>query len=287
MPTLASLTDDFTTQDAAKWTFSSGASVTGGQAVVVPSNGYPAVYTPAAYDFTGSYGMVRLVTPPNVGNGSTSAYFAVGSFAASNRVQMTWAAGALYASWFNGSNVETGLTSTSYNSTSHRYWRISESGGTIYCETSPDASTWTQLTSVSAATTGITLTSTGLSMGAGYWGTEPSPGSAVWDYLNVMPARTGNYTLTATDVAPGARPVEVDSGSAVTITVPTNANVPCPIGTTGVEVYRAGTGTVTFAAASGVTLESPAAAVQVRAQYSSAFLRKRGTNTWVISGEVA
>jgi hypothetical protein len=94
---------------------------------------------------------------------------------------------------------------------------------------------------------------------------------------------SGSATLALTDYG---KVVEVTSSSSSIITVPTNAAVAFPIGTF-IEVSRMGTGTVTIAAASGVTIRNPTSVLTISPQYGSVVLRKRGTNEWVINGSLA
>lgn len=96
---------------------------------------------------------------------------------------------------------------------------------------------------------------------------------------------TANTTLALGDVD-GV--VEVNSASARTVTVPTNASVALPVGSV-IEIVRWGAGAVTISPASGVTLYSPdgeTGARNIASQYGSAFLRKRGTNNWHLSGDL-
>lgn len=91
--------------------------------------------------------------------------------------------------------------------------------------------------------------------------------------------KTANYTLTVTDTN---RVIGVNSSSSVTITVPTNAAQPFPLGSI-VNVYRAGTGPVVIAGAGGVTVRNAGA---IADQFVEVSLRKRGTNEWVLAGRV-
>lgn len=74
------------------------------------------------------------------------------------------------------------------------------------------------------------------------------------------------------------------NGSAITLTLPKNSEVPLPVGTE-LRVYRAGTGAVNFAAASGVTLYCPSALRAIGARYSSVRLKKLDANVWSLEGE--
>lgn len=105
------------------------------------------------------------------------------------------------------------------------------------------------------------------------WITDPT--------LIAATQRSGNWTFDLIDVA---TVVEGTSGSAQTFTVPTNATVPFPVGAT-IEVFQDGAGQITIAAAGGVTLRG--AKVKTAAQYSTIGLRKRATNEWVLSGDLA
>jgi hypothetical protein len=78
MPKFAELTDTFATADAAKWVYDAGVGVSGGQLVVPCTAAYPGVNSVlATYDLTDSAATVELVSTPNLGNGSTSAIFAL------------------------------------------------------------------------------------------------------------------------------------------------------------------------------------------------------------------
>lgn len=105
------------------------------------------------------------------------------------------------------------------------------------------------------------------------------------DVLSNGTLHTGsNYTLALTDANTA---VEMSLGSAQTVTVPTNASVAFPLGTV-IEVYRHGMGSVTVIPVSGtVVIRSPGGLSALTSQYSTASLRKRATNEWVLSGDLA
>lgn len=93
--------------------------------------------------------------------------------------------------------------------------------------------------------------------------------------------RTTSYTLAITDAG---RTVEESSASATTITVPANSSVSFPVGTR-IEVCQIGTGQITISGASGVTILTPSS-YTTRTQNSTVTLRKRDTDTWVLSGDL-
>jgi hypothetical protein len=72
--------------------------------------------------------------------------------------------------------------------------------------------------------------------------------------------------------------VRCSSGSAVTITVPTNATTPLPIGHT-TTIRRTGAGTVTISPAGGVTVNSDTGLV-ISTQHADITLVKVDTNEW-------
>ena len=91
--------------------------------------------------------------------------------------------------------------------------------------------------------------------------------------------QTAAYTLVAPDAG---SIVEVNSASAVTVTVPASIFAAGQI----VEICQIGAGQVTIAAGSGVTLDN-ANGLKTAKQYSSASIRFRSTTEAVISGDTA
>ena len=78
---------------------------------------------------------------------------------------------------------------------------------------------------------------------------------------------------------------QVNSTSARTVTIPTNTSVAFPTGTE-IEILRYGSGAVTIAAASGVTITCSETARTIADRYTSVVLKKVGTNAWVLQGNV-
>lgn len=99
---------------------------------------------------------------------------------------------------------------------------------------------------------------------------------------SIFTTQTNSFTLALTHKG---QVVPVSSASAVTVTIPTNASVAFPVGS-WIEVDRMGTGTVTLAAAGGVTIRNAAAAFTLRVQYSTVMLRKIATNEWIVIGDL-
>lgn len=88
--------------------------------------------------------------------------------------------------------------------------------------------------------------------------------------------RTASYTLVLSD---RGRCVQMNSSSALTVTVPPNSSVAFPVGAV-VYVRRYGSGTVTVAQGSGVVVRGT---LTLGAQYSTAWLHKVATDEWILS----
>lgn len=76
--------------------------------------------------------------------------------------------------------------------------------------------------------------------------------------------------------------IEATNGSATTLTIPPNSEVPFPVNTM-VEICQMGAGQVTVSPGSGVTLRAHAGA-KTTAQYATVRVRQRAANEWVLSG---
>jgi len=95
-------------------------------------------------------------------------------------------------------------------------------------------------------------------------------------------AQIASYTLVLADKD---KIVEISNASANTLTVPLNATVAYPVGTQ-INIIQTGAGQTTVAATGGVTINSTPG-LKIRAQWSSATLIKRATNTWVLVGDLS
>ena len=97
-----------------------------------------------------------------------------------------------------------------------------------------------------------------------------------------MVTRSATFTFALADYG---KVIEANSASAIVATVPTDAAVAFPIGTS-IEIVRAGAGTVNVAPDAGVTLRSKASNRQINGQWASATLRKRAANDWALIGDL-
>jgi len=89
-------------------------------------------------------------------------------------------------------------------------------------------------------------------------------------------------TLALTDLG---KAVEMTSGSANTLTVPPNSSVAFPLNAV-IPVLQMGAGQTTIAAGAGVTIRSAGGKLKLAAQYAQASLYKRGTDEWVLAGNL-
>lgn len=94
--------------------------------------------------------------------------------------------------------------------------------------------------------------------------------------------QTVNYILDITDAN---KLIEMNVGSANTLTIPTNIVAPFPIGTQ-VLIAQYGAGQTTITPAGTVTLRSSGGKTKTAAQYAMATLVKRGTNEWYLAGDI-
>jgi hypothetical protein len=130
-----------------------------------------------------------------------------------------------------------------------------------------NAPTFTNLVTVSA--TGIAFTD----------GTQTKQGVPS---ITAISQKTDSYTLSNLNERDTI--IEVSNGTAKTVTIPTNANVAYPVGTT-IDIIQTGTGQITIAGQGGVTVNATPG-LKLRTQWSSATLLKRGTDTWLVFGDL-
>lgn len=95
-------------------------------------------------------------------------------------------------------------------------------------------------------------------------------------------SQSASYTLTLAD---DGDLVEIISSTSASVTVPPNSSTAFPIGTT-VTVLQAGSGQITIVPDSGVTVNSTPG-LKTRAQWSVVTLIKRGSDTWLATGDLS
>jgi hypothetical protein len=96
--------------------------------------------------------------------------------------------------------------------------------------------------------------------------------------------KTAAYTLSALTERDSL--IEVSSATGVTISIPVDATLNYPIGTS-IDILQTGAGQVTIAAVTpGTTTVNATPGLKLRTTWSSATLFKRAANTWVVYGDL-
>lgn len=112
--------------------------------------------------------------------------------------------------------------------------------------------------------------------------TGTAGGGGGGDTTIVANTQTGDYTTVLSDAG---KVIEMNAATPKTITIPPNASVAYPVGTV-IELFRLGSGEVTISPGAGVTLRTVGGVNRLNKQYSSATLRQRATNEWVLAGDL-
>jgi hypothetical protein len=100
--------------------------------------------------------------------------------------------------------------------------------------------------------------------------------------LTTFVEKTASYTLDT--LAHQDNIIEMNSTSPMTFTIPTNAALAWPIGAS-MDIFQTNTGEVTIAASAGVALNRTPGN-KLRTQWSSATILKRGTDSWILYGDL-
>ena len=104
------------------------------------------------------------------------------------------------------------------------------------------------------------------------------------DSLTPISQKTASYTLSSLTERDDL--IEMSSASAITLSIPTDATLNYPIGTS-IDILQTGAGQVTIAAVTpGTTTVNATPGLKLRTTWSSATLFKRAANTWVVYGDL-
>ena len=96
---------------------------------------------------------------------------------------------------------------------------------------------------------------------------------------------TDTYNLSTGGLALRDGLIECNKATGFTLTIPANSTTAYPVGTS-IDILQVGAGQVTIAGAAGVTVNATPG-LKLRAQWSSATLFKRATDTWVVMGDLS
>lgn len=191
-PSIATLTDAFATADAAKWAFGAAATVTGGQLVLTPNTGYTGdtrsvgVYSAADHEL-----VVEMVQAATKVSGTGAPQTFVGLYRNPANVNddglFFQAESGFLTAHRMVATVYTQVAAVAYDPVAHRWLRIREALGTVYWDTSPNRSTWTNQGSWVHT---FSVDSVYVLLGTGLTGAVTGPGNAVFDNVNTVPEPT-------------------------------------------------------------------------------------------------
>jgi hypothetical protein len=175
-------------------------------------------------DFTSSYALVQIVQAVSSGtnaNQTLAVYDDAGGTGDSITNSVMWfiEAGTLYARKYVG-GVATNIGTLSFVLATHKWWRLRESGGTVYWDTSTDGMTWTNRFSNAP---GITMTSTNIDLECKCYKAETNPGTGIYDNFNlvtqqVLPSAIGDTSAFGTaqvGVAKFILPSSINDGNLI------------------------------------------------------------------------
>lgn len=95
--------------------------------------------------------------------------------------------------------------------------------------------------------------------------------------------QTDSYTLVLSDAG---KMITMNKASANNLTIPPNADVAFPLNTR-IDIIQYGAGQTSLVAGSGVTIRSSGSKLKLSAQYAGASLWKKGTNEWILIGDLS
>jgi len=158
---------------------------TNGQLQITPRANYAAgayngLISVSNYDLTGKYLYAKVVQVANSSTDADTDFFIAKDSA--NTVGIVQEHGFLYF-YKNVNGAYTNLASISYSPSTHLWWRLRESVGKVYFDTSADGSTWSNRYSTPSP---FSLLSVKIGLIAGTWDSISSPGKAIFDNINTQ-----------------------------------------------------------------------------------------------------
>jgi len=198
---VASLTDSFAGPiDSTKWTVSATAgtaSASGGILTLTPNAGTSsaAVYVTSVGTYTlyNSQASSKVLGVVDSG-GNINNKFTLRASGNQNELGWLYESGTLYA-YYRVNGVETDTASLSYSASSHAYWRVRQSGSSIYWETSPDGVTYTVQASTLTSNVPFSLDTIQVEFNLKAFGTGAATAAPAKYYnLNRTPALVSSVT---------------------------------------------------------------------------------------------
>jgi hypothetical protein len=158
---------------------------TGGKLSItlVPNSSGSAAYgSSSAFDLTSSSLTLEVPSVVTSADGSETSVDLIAP--GDNLIEQSVSQGTLYFSLkLLGIWMEIG--SLQYSPVDHRWWRIRESAGTLYWDTSPDGKAW--VVRATHASSAIATDALYLYLESGEWSAQPSPGVSSFDNVNLPP----------------------------------------------------------------------------------------------------
>lgn len=135
------------------------------------------------------------------------------------------------------------------------------------------------MTSPTVSSGALTVSATGITFTDGTQTKEGVPSRTT------IVQQSASYNLSTGGLTLRDNLLELNSASAITLTIPANSTTAYPVGTS-IDILQTGAGQVTVAGAAGVTVNATPG-LKLRAQWSSATLFKRATDTWIVMGDLS
>jgi hypothetical protein len=143
--------------------------------------GYCGYVSASAFDMTDNF--IAVEVPTMVNTGSSAEAFFRAQQDSQNRVELIQKGGNLECRK-TIAGISTVLASTTYGAAQHKWWRLRESGGTLYFETNPGTG-WVIQHEVSPPP--IPVAALDIEIGAGTPQIVGTPGTARFDNYNLAP----------------------------------------------------------------------------------------------------
>lgn len=180
--------DDFNDNSlsTAKWSEWTPGNVTesGGQLripSVTASDSWLGMQSVSAWNLTGSYFHIEV---PHILTGLNGAYTDMQLAIDDNHTITMFTFNNQLSAEYQVNGVWSSLGSVTYNSTLHRWWRIRESGGTLYYEHSPNGIDWNLLVSTPNP---FAVTALHINLFIGLVSANATTDTAIFDNLNTLP----------------------------------------------------------------------------------------------------
>lgn len=135
--------DTWDTSIGAAWEILLGApAVVSGRLRLADPSAFDVLRSVTTYDTTSAWASTEVPARTSTRT-ETEANFGYRTTDMLSRVVWTLTGTSLVARYFVG-GVATNVVTLTYDAAAHRYWRLRESGGSYFWDTSPDGATWTQ-----------------------------------------------------------------------------------------------------------------------------------------------